>query len=183
MTNTALLSLTSLSALFLLLSFSAKAQKRTITITSKVLVKTTVEEAFELLRQFDRFPEWSPFLVADPDQKYHVTGDNGAIGSAFHWQGVGEKSEGYQTLSVLEENQYLRMDCNISLPFKSTPTFEYRLRRTPEGVEIIQEFSMQPSAFSYLMMRIFKVEAEMQATNQLGLERLKTLLEGVPKAA
>ncbi len=183
MTNTAILSITSLSALFLLLTLNAKAQKRSISITSKVLVRASVEEAYDLLRKFERFPEWSPFLVADPEQKYHVSGENGAIGSAFHWEGVGEKSVGYQTLTELEENQYLRMNCNISVPFKSEPVFEYRLRRTADGVEITQEFSMQQSAFSYFMMRIFKVEAQMRATNELGLERLKNLLEGVPNPA
>ncbi|MFK7923174.1 MAG: SRPBCC family protein [Bacteroidia bacterium] len=183
MMNTALLSITSLSVLFVLLSLTAKAQKRTISITSKVVVQASVEEAYEVLRQFERFPEWSPFLVVDPDQKHHVKGENGAIGSSFHWEGVGEKSQGFQTLSVLEENQYLRMDCNISVPFKSESVFEYRLRRTPDGVEIVQEFSLQPSAFSYLMMRIFKVEAQMKETNQLGLDRLKNLLEKVPSDA
>ncbi|MEL7340516.1 MAG: SRPBCC family protein [Bacteroidota bacterium] len=180
MMNYTLFSVLTFAALFLSVQ-SLRAQKKQIRITSKVLIAAELSEVYDVLRQFERFPDWSPFIVADPEQKHRVEGQNGALGSAFHWEGVGEKSVGYQTLTQLRENEYLRMDCNISVPFESEPVFEYRLRRTPEGVEVTQEFSMEPSGFSRVMMKIFGVEKEIRATNELGLERLKQLLEQ-PKA-
>ena len=91
------------------------AQQKVIRIVTTQKIEASSTAAFDLLRDFERFPEWSPFVVADPEQKNYVTGKTGQIGSAFHWEGVAEKSEGKQTLTALKDNEYLRMECEITI--------------------------------------------------------------------
>ncbi|MEM1215238.1 MAG: SRPBCC family protein [Bacteroidota bacterium] len=162
---------------FLLITLTSVAQKKLIQVVTTQQIEVSKEEAFELLRNFERFPEWSPFIVSDPEQKHHVTGEVGQIGSAFHWEGVAEKSEGKQTLTALTDNEYLRMECDITKPFKDQPTFEYQITATATGIEVTQTFELKCSGFSRFMMRLFGVEKQIAATNELGLSRLKTLLE------
>lgn len=167
----------SITLLIFPLAINVQAQKKAIKIVSKVVIDATVAETFNTLRSLERFTEWSPFVVTDPDQKNQVTGVNGELGSTFHWEGVAEKSEGFQTLAAMEGADYLRMECTISKPYKSQPIFEYQLIKKAEGVEVLQTFTLQSSGFSRFMMGLFGVKKKMSAMNQLGMDRLKTLLE------
>jgi len=160
----------------LIISLNVKAQKQ-VHITSNVLIEAPAEKVYSLIKDYERFTEWSPFLVADPEQKNNVTGENGALGSTFHWEGTAEKSLGSQTLTELKENQYAKMFCDVKQPFKATSTFEYFINETANGVEVKQEFKTEMGGFSYFMAKLFGMEKEIAATNQLGLERLKTVLE------
>jgi len=158
-------------------SVKVSAQK-TVHITTSTIIDASAENVYDLVKDYERFPEWSPFLVADPEQKNHVTGENGQIGSTFHWEGVGEKSLGSQTLNELTENKYAKMDCNVQKPFKANSTFEYFIVETANGVEVRQEFKTEMGGFSYFMAKLFGMEKAIAETNQLGLDRLKAVLEG-----
>lgn len=161
----------------LLFSSSMVLAEKTISIRSTIHAKATPTEAFDLLKSLKRYPEWSPFLVTDPNQKSHVTGVDGELGSAFHWEGVHEKSAGIQTLAQAEEDSYIKFACTMKKPFAGKPVFEYRLKKSDGGVEIQQDFNLRLSTFNYLMTKIFRVRGKMTATNQLGMERLKAVLE------
>jgi len=67
--------------------------------------------------------------------------------------------------------------CQIAKPYKSQPVFEYQLSEKAEGVEVIQTFTLESSGFSRFMMGLFGVKKKMSAMNQLGMDRLKALLE------
>jgi len=157
-------------------SFNGQAQKK-VHIISNTLIDAPIEEVYSLIKDYERFPNWSPFLVSDPQQKNHVTGNNGELGSVFHWEGVEEKSLGYQSLSELKENEYAKMDCTVQKPFKANSTFEYFITETSNGVEVRQEFKTEMGGFSHFMAKLFGMEKEIATTNQLGLDRLKTVLE------
>ena len=163
--------------ILLLVNFSLIAKKREIEISTTEVIAASNREVFELIKQLERFPEWSPFLVTDPNQKNYVTGENGEIGSKFYWEGVDEKSEGIQTLVALENDSYVKMECTITKPFKGNPVFEYHIRSMDDQVELVQDFTLRLSGFAYLITKIFGVEAKMVETNKIGLQRLKVLLE------
>ena len=167
-----------LLAVFLFgITFTLATQKKLLKIVTTQNIEASQTEAFDLLRNFERFPEWSPFIVADPEQKNHVTGEIGQVGSVFHWEGVAEESQGAQTLAVVEGKEYLKMECNITKPFEDQPIFEYQINETERGVAVVQNFELECTRFSYFMMNLFGVKEQIAETNELGLARLKTLLE------
>ena len=167
-----------LLALFVFgITITLATQKKLLKIVTTQTVEASKTEAFDLLRNFERFPEWSPFVVADPKQKNHTTGEIGQVGSAFHWEGVAEESQGTQTLAAIEGNEYLKMQCNITKPFEDQPIFEYQINEKESGVVVVQNFELQCSGFSYFMMNLFGVKKDIAEINELGLVRLKTLLE------
>jgi len=159
------------------ISFILAAQKKLLQVVTTQHIEVSKTEAFDFLRNFERFPEWSPYIVTDPEQKNHTTGEIGAVGSVFHWEGVGEKSQGTQTLTAAKSNEYLKMECDITKPFKGQPTFEYQIKETENGVAIVQNFELKCSGFSLFMMKLFGVKKDIAKVNELGLSRLKTLLE------
>ena len=170
------------ATLFLGLS-ALRAQKRSIHIETTQHIEAEPAQVFAILKSLERFPEWSPFLVEDLEQKHHVTGVDGEVGSTFHWEGVAETSLGSQTLSAYQTASHLRFECDIQKPFAGQPVFEYALRPTENGTELIQSFDLPMGGFAYVMTQIFGVKKKMTATNQLGLTRLKTLAELEAKQA
>ena len=111
------------------ISFNLKAQKL-VEITSSTIINAPINDVYSLIKDYERFPEWSPFLVSDPEQKNHVTGNNGELGSIFHWEGTAEKSLGSQTLTELKNKEYAKMFCDVKKPFKANSTFEYFINET-----------------------------------------------------
>jgi hypothetical protein len=163
--------------LMALVGLPAFSQKKVISITTEIEIKGTQAEIFSLLTNLERYPEWSPFIVTDPNQKHHLTGTNGEVGSTYHWQGVAEKSKGFQQLTALTKNEYIKYNCTIEKPFKGNPVFEYRFIQKKNTIEVIQDFNLHLNGFSYFMTKLFGVKNKMIATNKLGLERLKGLVE------
>lgn len=154
------------------------AQKNTLKTTSTEYIKASKQEVMDALRHYEEFPNWSPFLVSDPEQKYVIEGENGAVGSSFAWEGVGEKSQGVQRIATIEGNDYISMDCDVTKPFKTKSVFEYQLEEKEDGVLVTQSFrSTMSSRFGYFMAKLFGAEKEIAKINELGLDRLKAYVE------
>ncbi|NET33542.1 MAG: hypothetical protein F6K19_16210 [Cyanothece sp. SIO1E1] len=167
---------TGISIFIFPLALPLTAQKA-ITIVSQVWIESDQAIVFKKLRSLEQFTDWSPFLVDDPEQKNWVEGTDGQIGSTFHWIGAAEKSEGFQKLAALKGQEYLRMECEISKPYKSQPTFEYQLQEKNGKTQVVQTFTLKASSFNRFMMSLFGVKRKMKAINQQGMERLKKAIE------
>lgn len=164
-----------LTLLFITSTFTIMAQTKSIQVQTVKSIDAPINQVYDLLRSYDRFPEWSPFLITDPEQKNHVTGNDGEIGSAFHWEGVAEKSLGKQTLTEMKENEYLLMKCDVQKPQKSKGVFEYILTEENGKTVVTQNFSIPCNGFQKFMMGIFGVKKAVTKINILGMERLNEL--------
>lgn len=156
--------------------FSLLAQK-VITIETVQWINASKEVVYDQIRFMENFPSWSPFIVQDPNQKNYVTGQDGEVGATFHWEGVNEKSQGSQTVTLLKVNEQVYMECNIEVPFKANPTFDYQLVEKDGGVEVTQTFTTEMAFPGNVFAAIFGVKKKMSETNKLGLERLKYVSE------
>lgn len=155
----------------------AHAQEKGISLTSTTYIQASKQEVMDYLRYLERYPSWSPFLVADPEQKHHVTGVDGTVGATFHWEGVAEKSLGSQRIAELQGTDYVRMECEILKPFKGHSTFAYTLTASAGTIKVEQAFFLPSKGFSRFMIKLFGVEKHMAALNQLGMDRLKVAVE------
>ena len=80
---------------------------QSIEIVTSTTINGSKQEVFNLVKNLNDFPKWSPFLVQDPSQKYEIKGTNGAVGSQFHWVGNGGKDVGYQEITKIEEGTFI----------------------------------------------------------------------------
>jgi hypothetical protein len=151
-----------------------------ISIRSTKWVASSKQEVFDHIRLLGKFPSWSPFLKADPQQKHWVTGTDGQVGAAYHWVGVGEKSEGQQVIVGLEGNSVIRMRCDITVPFTGQSTFVYTLNEKDGGVEIVQQFETTLSVPVNVIGLLIGLKGQMAETNEKGLTLLKEVLEAKP---
>lgn len=154
-----------------------------ISIRSTQWVAGNKQQVFDYIRHLNNFPNWSPFLKADPQQKHWLSGVDGQVGATYHWVGVGEKSEGKQVVVGLEGNSVIRIRCEITVPFEAQPTFVYTLTEKDGGVEVVQQFDNAMPVPANVFGLLFGLKGKMAATNQEGLALLKEALAQQPQVA
>lgn len=177
---TTILTITAVVAALLAFGFYRSADLRNINLENEVVIDGSMTEVFDLVRYLENFPRWSPFLAEDPEQQYEVRGVDGKPGATFHWNGRAGKDIGFQEIAVIEEGEYIEMQCDIQKPFVAHPTFAYSFKQTPQGVRVSQRFTLRSGAIDALFMWAFGAKKEMNTMNQKGLALLKQAAEETP---
>jgi hypothetical protein len=149
---------------------------KTIQIEKKVTIKASRQEVFNMVKYLNNFPKWSPFLVQDPSQKYQVKGTDGTVGAQYHWEGNNGKDLGYQELVKIDELKFIGKKCDIQKPFVAKPTFEYYFTENANGIEVREVFKLESGLMDAFFLWIFGAKAEMEKTNQQGLDLLNKAL-------
>ena len=80
-------------------------------------INVPVEEAYAKIADFNQWPTWSPWLIAEPDAKVEVSGDGKKVGDVYSWSGeiIGEGEMEHQ---MLDPNKRLVMEIRFMKPFK-----------------------------------------------------------------
>jgi hypothetical protein len=152
------------------------APKR-ISIRNTIFIQAAAPQVYDHLRFMGNFPNWSPFKAQDPEQKFSISGPDGALGATFHWEGVKEKSKGAQTVVALQPNHSVKIQCDITEPFQSKPTFTYNLAEQNGGVTLVQDFEVEMPVPANVFGLLFGLKSKIGATNLQGLNLLKQHLE------
>lgn len=150
---------------------------RVIEVRSVRSIAVEPMTAYDTVRNQRHFQKWSPWTVTDPEQRATFTGTDGEVGSSFEWTGVKEPGRGIQTVQRLEPGRLIEMRCDIFEPYAAQPTFVYHFEPSAEGVEVVQDFTLEVAFPMNGIMRLMGLPKEMASTNMLGLERLQALLE------
>ncbi|MFM9838453.1 MAG: hypothetical protein ACKVOQ_09335 [Cyclobacteriaceae bacterium] len=161
---------------------SLVAPKR-ISVSNTTFINASKQHVFDQLRYMKNFPKWSPFLVQDPEQKYSVSGTDGEVGATYSWEGVKEKSKGSQRVAKLKSNDQVVIECNITVPFQSNPTFSYELIEKNGGVEIVQQFDTEMPVPSNIFGLLLGLKEKISVTNKQGLDLLKKVSESEKAAS
>jgi hypothetical protein len=164
-------------AAFVGFGFYKASGLKNIQIVKTVNIKGTKQEVFNMVKYLNNFPKWSPFLAQDPSQKFEVKGTDGTVGAQYHWDGNKGKDLGYQEIVKVEELNFVGLKCDIQKPFVAKPTFDYYFTETANGIEVKQDFNLESGLVDAFFMWMFGAKAEMEKTNQQGLDLLKKAVE------
>jgi hypothetical protein len=166
-------------ALIVLIGFGLynASKLKQISIEKSTTIQATKQEVFEMVSNLKNFPKWSPFLVQDPSQKYEFKGLDGQVGSQYHWVGNKGKDVGYQEIVKIDTFSHIGKKCDIQKPFVAQPTFDYYFTETANGIEVKEKFKLSSSLGNAFFLWLFGAKAEMEKTNQQGLDLLKKAVE------
>ena len=163
--------------LFILFGLYQANKLKLIRITKQATIDGSQQEVFDMVKYLDNYPKWSPFLEADPEQKYEVKGKDGEVGVQFHWNGNKGKDIGYQEIIKIDEPKFVGVRCKIEKPFKAKPTFDYTFYRTSHGTLLTQDFAVESGIVNAIFMWLFGAKKEMARINERGLTLLKNHIE------
>lgn len=162
---------------FIAFGFYKASGLQSIQIVKSVTVKSSKQEAFDMVRYLYNFPKWSPFLAQDPTQKIEIKGKDGEVGAQYLWIGNEGKDVGFQEIVKVDTLNAIAMKCDIQKPFMAKPTFDYTFKETANGIEITQDFKLQSDFVTAFFMMVLGVKNKMETTNKQGLGLLKKAIE------
>jgi hypothetical protein len=148
-----------------------------IQITKSITINGSKQEVFDMVKYLGNFPKWSPFLVQDPTQKYEIKGTDGSVGAQYHWTGNQGNDLGFQEIVKIDTFSFIGKKCDIQKPFVAKPTFEYSFTETANGIEVKEDFKLESGLSDAFFLWLFGAKAEMEKTNQQGLDLLKKAVE------
>ena len=150
---------------------------KTLDIQKSIKINASIETVYNQVAYLENFPKWSPFLEADPDQKYEVKGTDGKVGAQYHWEGNKGKDLGYQGIKSLTPNEQVLMQCDIQKPFKAQPTFTYSFEQVADQISVTQDFKLPVKGMDLFFMKLFGAVKDINKLNERGLELLKLSCE------
>jgi len=165
-----------LVAIFLLLALIAPKES---TVTRTVTIDAPPSLVYDNVNSLQDMSNWSPWTEADPDAEGKYTGEEGAVGSEFYWNGNDEIGEGTQTITAIDEGKSIDCHLNFVRPWPGDADAGVVVNPNDNGgSDVTWNFSSTtpfPMNVSNLFMDIDDMLGPMY---EKGLSKLKTLVDG-----
>jgi len=159
--------------------------ERTITINRPA------SEVFAVLNSYRRFNDWSPWATKDPNAKYTITGPAAGVGAKMSWVGDPKTvGSGSQEITASTPDKALATALDFGDMGKATAHFALSPATAPGNTKVVWTLDTQaPLAVDGKIvwnvigryMGLF-MDKMVGPDYELGLARLKTLVEGFPVA-
>lgn len=141
-----------------------------------VMINAPVEVAFPQVAIYKNWEAWSPWQLKDPTIQNSYGGEAGQVGSYMSW--TGEKSgTGRQTTTKLEPNA--RIESHLDFGDMGQANSYWEFHPVDGGTHVVWGFT---TTLNNIIARYFglNLESALGAEYELGLSRLKTLVESLP---
>lgn len=146
--------------------------KVSFSVSRSTIIDVTPETAFSLVRDFRRWPEWSPWLITDPDCKVVFDDD----GRKYDWEG---DIAGKGSIAIREEadSSAISYDLTFEKPFRSYADVQFSFAAAADGTQTEVTWAMKSSLPFFLFWMKRAMVAYCGADFERGLLMLKDLLE------
>jgi len=139
-------------------------------VEESIVIAASPEDVFRTVRNFQSWPDWSPWLLAEPTTALDFAAD----GSRYAWDG---KATGAGSMTVLSEEPARSIDCELRIlrPWKATSPVTFRLKPTDGGTQLTWTMAGSLPFFLFFMKQ--RMSAYVAADYRRGLSMLKDLIE------
>ena len=139
-------------------------------VTRSIIIAAPVEQVHDLVREFRRWPEWSPWLIAEPDARVEY----GTDGGSYRWDG---KITGSGEMKVTGGQRPGSIDCQLTFlkPWKSVNRVGFRFSEKDGGTAVTWTMKGALPFFMFWMKPM--MTAFIGSDYQRGLMMLKALVE------
>ena len=139
-----------------------------IPISRTQVMASPIEKVFEVLRDIHSCPDWSPWLIADPDFKLDVQNDY------YSWEGAISGS-GRMDLVRGEANESITYDLSFVKPWKSQARIHISLAVKGDATEVT--WTLEHSLSFFLFWKKKSIQAYLEVDYDRGFLMLKNLIE------
>ncbi|KIF51832.1 SRPBCC family protein [Vibrio owensii] len=142
-------------------------------VNRSIEIEKTQSDIIEYLKDFTHWPEWSPWIIMEPECELTYSDEQGVVGSGYQWNGhrIGTGA------MVLESTQEHRLDMELHFfrPFKSHAKVTFLVTPSQNGCTV--EWLMQSRVpwFLFFLKSMFKSMIGMDYDR--GLRMLKSQME------
>lgn len=143
-------------------------------VSRSMVIDCSTVEAFERVKDFGTWTEWSPWLPADPDAVVTTSRDSASLGSHYHWAGdlVGE---GHMVNLELNEGRSIHQSLEFIKPWKSSSKVTWEFTQADHGTKVTWNMLGALPWFMFWMKGMMTGFISMDYDR--GLLKLKDLIE------
>ena len=142
-------------------------------------IAASPEAVFAKVGNLAGWDDWSPWAEMDPNMDKTYSGEQGTVGSSYHWTGNRKVGEGRMTVTDVTPNEQITIDLEFVKPFKSQNVTKMLL--TPAGDSTTVTWHMTgPHSFMTKVMGFFgkNMDKMVGPDFEKGLAKLKRITEG-----
>jgi uncharacterized protein YndB with AHSA1/START domain len=109
---------------------------------------------FDLLVDFHRWGEWSPWEDLDPAMHRTYSGAPSGVGAVYEWSGNRKAGQGRMEITGAEAPARIEIALQFLKPFKSSSVTTFELREAAVGTQVTWRM-VGPKTFVTRLMGIF----------------------------
>lgn len=143
-------------------------------VVRRATVAAPPQAVYDLIADFHRWPEWSPWEDLDPEMQRTFSGAESGVGAAYEWRGNRKAGEGRMEITEAERPSRVVVDLRFVKPFKSNNTTTFELEAV-DGATAVTWRMVGPKSLATRVMGIFKSMDKMIGPDfEKGLRQLST---------
>ena len=148
------------------------ADKNEFEVVREVTIPAPRATVFDLLVDFHRWPEWSPWEDIDPNMQRTYSGSPSGVGAVYEWDGNRKAGAGRMEITSADAPSRLQLALQFLKPFKSSNTTTFELDER-DGATRVTWRMVGPKTFMTRVMGIFASMDKMVGGDfEKGLARL-----------
>jgi uncharacterized protein YndB with AHSA1/START domain len=127
---------------------------------------------FDLIADFHRWSEWSPWEDLDPAMQRTFSGAESGVGAVYEWSGNRKAGQGRMEITAADAPSHVEVTLQFLKPNKSSNTTTFELDASGDGTHVTWRM-VGPKTFMTRIMGIFTSMDKMVGPDfEKGLERL-----------
>jgi uncharacterized protein YndB with AHSA1/START domain len=149
----------------------------TFRVARSTSIKAPPEKIFDILSDFHRSPEWSPYEKKDPDMKRSFSGSDRGKGAAYAWQG--DSTVGSGRLEIADASRPHKVTINLDMikPIAAHNIVEFTLEPRADSTNVTWVMTGQVPFLAKIAHVFFNVDRMVGGDFETGLASLKALAE------
>lgn len=141
-------------------------------------ITASPQEIFAQVGNLQGWDNWSPWAEMDPEMNKTYTGEQGEVGSSYHWTGNRKVGEGKMTLTDVSADERVEIDLEFIKPFKSKNVTEIVLSPEGDATQVTWRMTGPHTLMTKVMGFIGKNMDKMVGPDfEKGLTKLKQITE------
>ncbi len=143
-------------------------------VSRSIEIAAPPEKVFEVVSDFNTWPNWSPWLIAEPDAKVTISADSNSVGSTYAWDGQVTGAGGMEH-KKLDAPTRIESEIRFLRPMKSVSLVSFDLQPSEGGTTI--SWNMDGSLPFFLFFMVKMMDTWLGMDYERGLRMLKEWIE------
>ena len=146
-----------------------------------IVIERPASHVFDMVNSFKRFDQWSPWHKKAPTMRTSVSGAEQGFGASYQWASTDPKvSSGNQR--IIEADPYRLVKIAHEWERFAPATVTFRFKPNDLGVQTTWSYDIDLGINPVMRYRGIYLDSAIGEDFQMGLMRLKALLESTPYA-
>ncbi len=141
-----------------------------LNIKKSIVIDAPRDKVFNIIKDFNTWTTWSPWLIAEPEAKVRIADD----AQSYEWEGK-ITGKGNMEITDTVENESVKIDLTFLTPYKSTAKVWFELVEKEGGTEVSWFMDSGLPFFMFFMTKMMNTLIGMDY--QRGLNMLKDYAE------